>query len=127
MSHFTRVAVKVTNRQHLVAALQEMGHTVAENGTVRGWNTKKLSADVVATVAGSKGDIGFTRKRDGDPFEMVADWMIVRVPQREFAQQLAQEYASAGAMASAKAAGWRNLRRERQADGTIVIQGDRAM
>lgn len=124
MSHFTRVKVRVRNREQLVQALRSLGHKVEENADVRGWRGNRTRADVVVRMSGDY-DVGFVRAAKGEDYQAVADWSMAQIDQQSFINSVQQEYALAGAEAAAKKSGWTNLKRERQADGTVIITGRR--
>ena len=70
-------------------------------------------------------DIGFTRQAAEEPYAIVADWMGTGIGPDQFKLSVEREYALVGAEAGARKDGWRNLTRETQADGTIVISGSK--
>lgn len=124
MSHFTRVRTKVKNREQLIQALENLGYTVEERAEVRGWRGRTERADVVVRLEG-KYDIGFKRANRQQAFEVVADWFGVSLEQDAFTNAVQQEYALVGAEVQARKAGWSNLKRHRQEDGTVVLRGRR--
>lgn len=120
MSHFTRIRTELTDRSLLIEALEEMDLQVSENVPVRGWGEQTTTADIVAR--GENGfDIGFRRSQSGQPFELVADWMGVKVDQEEFRRRLKQEYAAAGAIRGAKQKGMTQITKQYTEDGEIEI------
>lgn len=123
MSHFTRVRTEITDRDLLLEALRHMSLTVRENAPVRGWDGQTTEADLVA-VQDSGFDIGFVRPSEGEPYQIVADWMGAG-DQDEFTRQVKREYAAAGATRAAEQAGWRNIRRRYTDDGEIEILAER--
>lgn len=118
MSHFTRVRTELTDRRHLIDALEEMGHAIQENGRVRGWGGQHETADLV--IRQSSGyDIGLRKTASGE-YEVVADWMGAG-DQEEFTRRLRQENAAAAAIAQVRKQGYTDVRRKRTDEGDIEI------
>lgn len=124
MSHFTRVKVRIRNREQLIAALKNLGHEVEEKSEVRGWRGNTTTADVVVRMPDGY-DVGFVRSSRGEDYQAVADWTMSGLNQEAFLNSMQQEYALIGAENAARKSGWTNLRRERQEDGTILLVGRR--
>lgn len=96
MSHFVRIKTRVTERQHLVAALQAMHlryrESEREELIVRGFVYNTERAEIVIDT-GTPYDIGLRRREES--YETVADWLGVEegaIRQETFMQQLHREY-----------------------------------
>lgn len=126
MSHFTRVKVRVRNREFLIQALRNLGYTVEEGAEVRGWRGQRTTAEIVVRMKGEY-DVGFVRSSRGEDYQAVADWMMAGLDQEAFVQSVQQEYALVGAEKAARKSGWTKLWRETQPDGTVVIMGRRSL
>lgn len=124
MSHFTRVKVRIRSREHLIAALKNLGYRVKEDADVRGWRGNTTRADVVVRMADGY-DIGFVRNSRGEDYQAVADWTMSGTDQEQFVNSVQQEYALVSAEAAARKSGWVDLRRERQKDGSVLLIGRR--
>ncbi|HEX7122495.1 MAG TPA: DUF1257 domain-containing protein [Gemmatimonadaceae bacterium] len=124
MSHFTKVATQLKRREHIITACRALGYEVAENTDVRGWREQKMKAEIVCRQANGY-DIGFVRENENGTYEIVADWYGAGVRAQDFALRVQREYAAQGALAGAKKAGWRNLKRVVEPDGSILITGTR--
>jgi Protein of unknown function (DUF1257) len=119
MSHFSRIKTRMVERQHLLAALRDLGHTPEEGDVkARGFGLLKTNVEIkVPTKSGY--DIGFRRTDAG--YEVVADWWGVRgVKQKEFLQQLQQRYAYHAARAKLEEQGF-SLVSEEQEGGRIRL------
>lgn len=97
MSHFVRIKTRITERRHLVAALQalhlEYQASEREDLVVGGFAGAAERAEIVIGT-GTQYGIGL-RRRDGC-YETVADWWGVQhgsLRQESFLQQLHREYA----------------------------------
>ncbi len=93
MSHFTRLKTKIVEKDFLLKALDELGHTVQHGGTqIRGYGGNRTTVEI-SIATGSPGyDIGF--QKNGDVYELVADWWGIKdINQQEFVNSLHQRYA----------------------------------
>lgn len=92
MSHITKIATQMAEREFLLAALQDLGYKYEEgNLTISGFGTNKVQVEIKIDLRLSY-DIGF--RKNGQFFEIVADWWGVRGVQKEdFTRQLLQRYA----------------------------------
>jgi hypothetical protein len=119
MSHFSRIKTRMVERQHLLAALRDLGHTPEEGDVkARGFFGDKAKVEIkVRTKSGY--DIGFRRTEQG--YEVVADWWGVKgVKQKDFLQQLQQRYAYHAARAKLEEQGF-TLVSEEQEGGRIRL------
>ena len=119
MSHFSRIKTRMVERQHLLSALRDLGHTPEEGDVkARGFFGDKAKVEIkVRTKSGY--DIGFRRTEQG--YEVVADWWGVKgVKQKDFLQQLQQRYAYHAARARLEEQGF-SLVSEEQEGGRIRL------
>jgi hypothetical protein len=126
MIHFSTVKANVTSREHLIAALRDLGFEpqVAEESKlvqVRGWMSRRAQAEVVVQSSVQGYDIGFTRNTTGT-YDAVADWSIVgqRQPQESLMQQIVQRAAYHATMEALTAQGFSLVQQETD-DGAIVL------
>ena len=93
MSHFTRIKTQIVEKEHLLTALSDLGYTYEEgNISVRGYKNKQTSAEIKVPTKNPKYDIGF--RKQGDSYEIVADWWGIKgINRKQFQQQLTQRYA----------------------------------
>ena len=96
MSHFTKVATKITNLTTLKKALDQLGwkYTANEEGcVVRGYRGQTMKAEI--SIDMGKYDIGVVENQDGT-YDITADWWGVEttkgVSEEEFKHQLSQRY-----------------------------------
>ena len=92
MSHFTTVAVQISDLDELKSCLKEMGYTITDAKTVKGYMGTQPAQLVIQSTAGGY-PIGFTKNSDGN-FEVIADWWGVKgTTEREFTSKLKGTYA----------------------------------
>jgi hypothetical protein len=96
MSHFVKIRTSIREREHLMQALRDLGHTVEEgpNLTIQGDSGKtELAAIVVRT--GSGYDVGF--QWSGEDFTAVADWYRIEqateLKRKDFLEAVTRRYA----------------------------------
>ena len=119
MSHFSRIKTRMVERQHLLSALRDLGHTPEEGDVkARGFFGDKAKVEIkIPTRSGY--DIGFRRTDAG--YEVVADWWGVKgLKQKDFLQQLQQRYAYHAARAKLEEQGF-SLVSEEQEGGRIRL------
>ena len=106
MSHFSRIKTQIVEKEHLLAALRDLGYAFEEGEvSVRGWLFMKTKAEVKVKLKGSSYEIGFCKK-DGC-YEVVADWAGVRgTSKKAFVEQVSQRYAYHVARAKLEAQGF---------------------
>jgi hypothetical protein len=100
MSHFTRLKTRLKVREHLIAALEDLGYE-CEEGTVevRGFGGNRTSVDIRVRTKSAGYDIGF--RRNGGGYELVADWWGIREwTQESFLGAVTQRYAYRAARAA---------------------------
>lgn len=91
MSHFTKVQIKIYNREALEDILKEMCYTISNKKTLIGYRGAKSEVDFQIELANSY-NIGF--KKVDDHYEIVADWYGVKnINSAIFLRELKQKYA----------------------------------
>ena len=118
MSHFTTIKVKIKNSEILHQVLQELGYQVECNTTVRGYQGKKTQAEYVIRQKNGY-DIGF--RRNGENYEIVADFWGARMNQQEFVNSITQKYAHKTLMATVQEQGFNVEEEEVLGDGTVRV------
>src|SRR4051812_44911217 len=93
MSHFTTVKTQFVVKEYLKSALADLDYEPEEGDVrIRGWFGLSKGVEMKIAMKKSRYDIGF--RKNGDVYEMVADWMGVRdFSQKDFLTRLAQRYA----------------------------------
>ncbi len=92
MSHFSKVKTRIVELLYLKRALKDMNLEFQEGKVkIRGYLGRKMTVDMkVRTRDGY--DIGFTR--NGDTYEVVADWEMVKsFTQESFVREITRRYA----------------------------------
>ena len=120
MSHFSRIKTRIVEIDLLLQALRDLGLQFEEGAQkVRGFGGQTQPVDVRVKLPLSY-DIGF--KKNGDSFEIVADWYGVRgLKQQDFVQRLTQRYAYHAARAKLEAQGFNLVEEETQESGQIRL------
>jgi hypothetical protein len=92
MSHFTRINTKMDDKKYVLMALKDLGFAYEEGEQqVRGFGGQSLPVEIRVPLKLSY-DIGL--RKQGQSYEIVADWFGVRgVNQKDFSQKLMQRYA----------------------------------
>lgn len=98
MSHFVKIRTQLREKEILEQALRDLNHRFrsaqGNELVVRGYSGNREQAEVVVDT-GSAYDIGF--QRQGDAYEVVADWWGVQkdtaLRQESFVQQVSRQYA----------------------------------
>ncbi len=118
MSHFTTIKVQIKNGEILQGVLQELGHQVEQNTTVRGYQGNKTNAEYV--IRQNNGyDLGF--RRDGENYELVADFWGARINQQDFVNSILHKYAHKTLMATVEEQGFNVEEEEVLEDGTVRV------
>lgn len=118
MSHFTTIKVQIKNAEILHECLEELGYQVDRNAFVRGYNGDKTEAEYV--IRQSNGyDLGF--RRDGENYELVADFWGARINQQQFVNSITQKYAHKTLMATVQAEGFNVEEEQTLEDGTVRV------
>jgi len=118
MSHFTTIQVEIKHSDILQQVLQELGYQIETNIQVRGYMGKKTTAEYV--IRQSNGyDLGF--RRQGETYELVADFWGAKINQQEFIQQITQKYAHKTLLQSVADQGFNIEAEETLEDGTVRV------
>jgi len=103
MSHITKIAVKLKNKDAIVQAGKKLGLQVEENAFVRGWGSTRAKADVVLRM--QPYDVGFVVQPDGS-YDAVGDFDMGAGRQLgEGLLRLRNEYAVQACLIEAQRAG----------------------
>jgi hypothetical protein len=124
MSHFTRMKTKLVKREPLVQALRDMGYEPQEGKVrIRGYGGQETEVKVMIPTGNPGYDLGF--RKEGDTYEMVADWYGIRNIQRDsFLDRLQQRYAYQAVTARMREQGFEIVEEE---DNTIRLTVRRAV
>jgi hypothetical protein len=108
MSHFSTLRTKITDAEILVSSLRDLGITVKNDADVRGYNSQRVRADIVAMLDGEY-DLGWSLNADGS-FDLIADlWGVAKKHnQTELINAINQKYAVNKTLAEAKRPGLQN-------------------
>lgn len=118
MSHFTTIKVQIKNGDVLYQILQELGYQVELNSQVRGYMGNKTNAEYV--IKQSNGyDLGF--RKNGEGYELVADFWGAKINQQEFINNISQKYAHKTLMETIQTEGFNVEEEEVLADGTVRV------
>ena len=126
MSHFSRLKTKFRHREVLIQCLEDLGHTVETDTTIRG-HEGKHSVDIAVKTHGEYG-IGFVQNADGT-YDMVADWWGVKgvrqkkmtVALKEQAENIQKEYVKKMVLAETAKDGFEVVSQTEEVDGTLRI------
>jgi len=126
MSHFSTVKTELRDRNALIDALRDLGHTPSEGERpVRGYRGQTVLADL--TIASgddtSASDIGFRWNPATGSYELVADLDLWRRPQpvERFLALLTQRYALRSILAASAEEGFQVSEQRQAADGSIEL------
>jgi hypothetical protein len=118
MSHFTTIKVQIKQGEVLLDVLQELGYQVEQNTQVRGYRGDKTNAEYV--IKQSNGyDLGF--RKNGEGYELVADFWGAKINQQEFINNISQKYAHKTLMETIQTEGFNVEEEEVLADGTVRV------
>lgn len=118
MSHFTTIKTQIKNGQILLQTLQQLGHTVETDTTVRGYRGISTNANYVIRRRNGY-DIGFVKK--GEVYEAIADFWGVDLNQQQFMQKVTQTYAQNVVLDYAQNHGYDVESTETLEDGTVRV------
>jgi len=118
MSHFTTIKVQIKNGEILQQTLQELGYTVEYNKKVRGYQGNKTNAEYVIWQDNGY-DLGF--RRNGENYELVADFWGAKIDQQAFVNSIMQKYAHKMLMTSVQEQGFNVEEEETLEDGTVRV------
>jgi hypothetical protein len=118
MSHFTTIKVQIKQGEVLLQVLKELGYQVEHNTQVRGYMGDKTNAEYV--IKQSNGyDLGF--RKNGEGYELVADFWGAEINQQEFVNNISQKYAHKTLMETIQTEGFNVEEEEVLADGTVRV------
>lgn len=118
MSHFTTIKVQIKQGEVLLQVLKELGYQVEQNTQVRGYMGDKTNAEYV--IKQSNGyDLGF--RKNGEGYELVADFWGAKINQQEFINNISQKYAHKTLMETIQSEGFNVEEEEVLADGTVRV------
>ena len=123
MSHFSTVKTELRDRDALVAALTDLGHTPREGAlSVRGYRGQTQQADLAIDQANGA-DIGFRLNADTGCYELVTDLELWKqsVPVERFLAQLNQRYALRSILAATAEEGFQVSEQTQALDGSIEL------
>ncbi|HIK10891.1 MAG TPA: DUF1257 domain-containing protein [Oscillatoriaceae cyanobacterium M33_DOE_052] len=118
MSHFTTIKIQMKDGQLLKEVLEELGYQVEYNARVRGYQNNTTAAEYVIRQANGY-DLGF--RRNGENYELVADFWGAKIKKEEFINQIAQSYARKNLLATARLQGFDIEEEETLTDGTVRV------
>jgi len=118
MSHFTTINVQIKNGETLHKTLQELGYEVECNTAVRGYQGSQTEAEYVIRRPNGY-DLGF--RRNGENYELVADFWGAKIDRHQFINTISQKYARTTLIASAREQGFNVEEEEILEDGTIKV------
>jgi hypothetical protein len=95
MSHFTIIKTKLKESEHLIEALEELGHTVQENKVLVVNGSHAQDHPTVNAEIAITNDIGFKWNNETKSYELVAelDTWDLDVPVNRFIDKVTQQYA----------------------------------
>ncbi|MBD2570476.1 DUF1257 domain-containing protein [Anabaena lutea] len=118
MSHFTTIKVQIKQGEVLLQVLKELGYQVEQNTNVRGYMGDRTNAEYV--IKQSNGyDLGF--RKNGEGYELVADFWGAKINQQEFINNISQKYAHKTLMETIQMEGFNVEEEEVLADGTVRV------
>ena len=120
MSHWTTVQAEITDLSALEEALKSLGYkNIKKNATCRGYGSATRKADLV--VVGAKGsyDIGF--KVTGKKCEIIGDFSMMHINERNFKDDVHQQYSLALVKRGLRKKGLRQVTERVQKDGSIKL------
>ena len=118
MSHFTTIKVQIKQGEVLLQVLQELGYQVEQNTQVRGYRGDKTNAEYVIKQANGY-DLGF--RKNGEGYELVADFWGAKINQQELVNNISQKYAHKTLMETIQTEGFNVEEEEVLADGTLRV------
>jgi hypothetical protein len=118
MSHFTTIKVQIKRGEILHEVLQELGYQVESNTNVRGYRGDTTQAEYVIRQKNGY-DLGF--RRNGESYEIVADFWGAKINQQQFVNSISQKYAHKTLMATVQEQGFNIEDEEVLADGTVRV------
>jgi hypothetical protein len=127
MSHFSRIRTQMVVKDYIFKALTDLGFSFEEGEEleVRGFGGNKSRVDIKIPLKLSY-DLGL--RKQGDNYEIVADWFGVRgVNQQDFTQRLNQRYAYHAARGKLEQQGFNLVEEKVEETGQIRLVLRRAV
>ena len=118
MSHFTTIKVQIKQGQILHQVLQELGYEVEQNTKVRGYIGNTTQAEYVIRQKNGY-DLGF--RKQGENYELVADFWGAKINQEEFVNNITQKYAHKTLIETIQTEGFNIEEEEVLEDGTVRV------
>ena len=118
MSHFTTIKVQIKQGEILHQVLQELGYEVEQNTKVRGYIGNTTQAEYVIRQKNGY-DLGF--RKQGENYELVADFWGAKINQQEFVNNISQKYAHKTLMETIQTEGFNIEEEEVLEDGTVRV------
>ena len=118
MSHFTTIKVQIKQGKILHQVLQELGYEVEQNTKVRGYIGNTTQAEYVIRQKNGY-DLGF--RKQGENYELVADFWGAKINQQEFVNNISQKYAHKTLMETIQTEGYNIEEEEVLEDGTVRV------
>ena len=121
MSHFTRLKTKMTVREHLTGALEDLGYQCEEGDVeIRGYAGNRTKVQIRVPTANAGYDIGFTESAGS--YALIADWWGIQDVQPEaFVRDLTKRYAYRAARAILEEQGFGLVDEEVAEDGRLHL------
>ena len=120
MSHFTTIKTQIRDVEALRMAVKELGLTLAENASARGYASNETKGDYVIRLKGPY-DVALN-KTEGGAYGLTTDWWDGHVEKEMGANfgRLLQLYGVHKTMIESRKRG-RLVRRQAQGDGSIKL------
>jgi Protein of unknown function (DUF1257) len=118
MSHFSTVRVQIKDGAVLQESLRALGYDVQQNANVRGYKGQVTVADYVVVQANGY-DLGF--RRQGEAYELVADFWGAKVDAAQFVGRVTQQYAHRMLVQTVRQQGFDLETEEVLADGSVRV------
>lgn len=121
MSHFTRLKTRIISKDHLIQALEDLGiHHEVGDLEIRGYQGIVTSVEI--RIATSDPDYQMGLRKQGDAYELVADWYgIKNIKREEFLGRITQRYAYRVAKEQLEKQDFTVVLEEVRSDNTIHI------
>lgn len=121
MSHFTRLKTKLVEREHLTAALTDLGYRYQEGEVeIRGYGGNRARVEIKVPTSNAGYDIGFARGTDG--YELVADWWGIHdINRDELLASLTGRYAYHATRATLAREGFALASEQTHEDGRVHL------
>jgi hypothetical protein len=123
MSHFSTIKTELRDRQALLAAIGDLGHTASEGERpVRGYRGQVVTADL-AIAQDNGADIGFRWSETSGCYELVTDLDLWQQPQplERFLARLTQRYALRTILTATAREGFEVSEQSDRLDGAIEL------